>query len=564
MKPRLQIAVLLAATTGFLLIGSYAGYQEVMAWHRSRLIKQAQRYLDGAEPAKSLACLEHALRHDPQNVKACRLMAQLAEECGSPTALAWRSRVIELAPYSLTDRLALARSALMHGYPTLAAGALEQADPRGKETAGYQRVAGSIAIALNEPTRAEAHFSEALRIEPESDVARFNLAMIRLRGTNISGWKEAGMALRNISTNATDPALRCLALRALAIESLRHQETNAALEVTARLLGETNAVFGDQLLRLQALRLARNAEFDLALAACQREASNDPGKIGEFGTWQMERISPAEALNWLRSLPVSASTNQPAALLTAQCLALRQNWSGLHDWLEQGSWGEWEFLRHAFNTLALRSQGSIEDASTEWEVALETASGRKAHLLMLFRLAAQWNWPSKEESVLWSLIDLYPDDKWAFRQLSGALFDSGRSQSLLTLYREEWKRSPSDLAVENNLALMALLLDARELKPHDLACEVYERGRTNARYASTYAFSLHLQNRNAEGLKVMEQLDPKALQDPAIAGYYGLLLQAAGRNAKARTCLDLASRARLLPEERKLFERAKTKTGTGN
>jgi hypothetical protein len=53
------------------------------------------------------------------------------------------------------------------------------------------------------------------------------------------------------------------------------------------------------------------------------------------------------------------------------------------------------------------------------------------------------------------------------------------------------KKNPADLANKNNLAVTALLLNATELKPHDLAREVYQKSNTNASFASTYAFSLY-------------------------------------------------------------------------
>ena len=105
--------------------------------------------------------------------------------------------------------------------------------------------------------------------------------------------------------------------------------------------------------------------------------------------------------------------------------------------------------------------------------------------------------------------------------------------------------------------MTALLLDAQELKPHDLAREVYQQAPTNSAYASTYAFSLHLQKKDAEALKVMQQLPPKDLENPSIAGYYGLILKATGNPAKAKVYLQWASKAQMLPEEKKLFDRAK-------
>ena len=128
----------------------------------------------------------------------------------------------------------------------------------------------------------------------------------------------------------------------------------------------------------------------------------------------------------------------------------------------------------------------------------------------------------------------------------------------MQLFSQELQRTPSDLAAKNNLAMIALLLDAKELKPYDLAREVYQQAPTNASFASTYAFSLYMQKKYAEALKVMQQLKPQDLEIPAIAGYYGLILKATGNGAKAKGYLDWTSKARLLPEERKLFAQAKS------
>jgi hypothetical protein len=126
----------------------------------------------------------------------------------------------------------------------------------------------------------------------------------------------------------------------------------------------------------------------------------------------------------------------------------------------------------------------------------------------------------------------------------------------MQLFDQELKRSPSDLAAMNNLASIALLLDAKELKPYDLARQVYQQVPTNASFASTYAFSLYQQKKTAEALKVMQQLKPQELDIPSIAGYYGVILKAAGDGANAKIYLGKAAKARLLPEERKLFAQA--------
>jgi predicted Zn-dependent protease len=112
------------------------------------------------------------------------------------------------------------------------------------------------------------------------------------------------------------------------------------------------------------------------------------------------------------------------------------------------------------------------------------------------------------------------------------------------------------LAFKNNLALVAMLLGADEVKSYDLSREVYQKNPTNSDYASTYAFTLYRQGKAAEALEVLQRLKPEELQSPSIAGYYGLILKAGGDSAKAKAYLDLSMKGQLLPEERKLFQDA--------
>ena len=327
-----------------------------------------------------------------------------------------------------------------------------------------------------------------------------------------------------------------------------------------QLLQETNSGFADRILRLEVLLETKNAEFKPALANYQREAATNQSKIYELATWEMAKTSPADALAWLRTLPMNMQTNQPATLLVAECYTASKNWSGLHAWLEKQHWAELEFIRHAFMSRALRGQELADTAKTEWEQALKSANGQKQSLVMLLRLAAQWNWVNEGEDLLQTIVNRYPQEKWAAQALTQTLFAGGQTRSLMQLFKQELTRTPSDLSAKNNLAMTAMLLDAKELKPHDLAREVYQQAPTNSSFAATYAYSLYVQGKKAEALKVMQQIKPKDLESPSIAGYYGLILKATGGGASAGVYLDKASKAALLPEERKLFAQAKAGT----
>jgi thioredoxin-like negative regulator of GroEL len=205
----------------------------------------------------------------------------------------------------------------------------------------------------------------------------------------------------------------------------------------------------------------------------------------------------------------------------------------------------------------LRGQDLVSSSSIEWQKALDAARNRKEALVMLFQFATEWNWTGQAEELVWTLVRNYPGEKWATVALTRTLLSEGRTRSLMALYNQQATANPSDLSARNNLAMTALLLNAWELRPHDLAREVYRKASKNPAYASTYALSLHLQDKNENALQVLQKLTPTQLEEPGVAACYGVVLQAAGHAEQARRYLDLASAGRLLPEERKLVWEAR-------
>jgi tetratricopeptide (TPR) repeat protein len=295
-------------------------------------------------------------------------------------------------PHSLKDRLALAQTALtMRDYAD-AIKALEGVDAADKETAAYHNIAGAVAAGVNEMAQAETHFLEACRLEPHNPALQLNLAVIRLHGSNALDMAEARITLQRLAFNPTNSTLRCQALRELTLDAMGRQQGNLGLTFSQQLIQETDSVFTDRILRLEVLLATRNADFKPALAVCEREAAANQVRIYELAKWEMAKTSPGDALAWLRSLPVSTQTNQPATLLIAGCYMASKDWRGLQDWLEEQHWVELEFLRHAFISRALRGQELAGAAKTEWEQALNSAGGQKQNLVTLMRLAAQWSW----------------------------------------------------------------------------------------------------------------------------------------------------------------------------
>jgi hypothetical protein len=532
---------------------AFLAYYGYVSTRQARLLKQARGYLARSNTKTALVCLHRALGYNPRDVEASRLMAELTEKASSSAAILWRSRVVELSPKSTADRILLAQTAMMFGDYLSATNALEGISKAGRNTAAYHNAAGSVALGACNFPNAEAHFSEACQMEPTNPAPRMNLAIVRLQSTNTYALAQARAALAGLRSN---PVLRCQALRESTLDAMRHQQGEDALAFAAELIRETNHVFSDELLRLDVLRVTRENEFKSALAALEGDAAQDSREIYELVMWQSATTGPAEALKWLLTLPAETQTNQPAALLAAECRSAICDWTGLQASLKRQNWAELDFIRHAYQSLSLRGQDLVSSSTIEWQMALSAAGNRKEALVMLYRFAAGWNWAGQKEDLLWALIRNYPAEKWATASLTKSLLVEGRTRSLMVLYNQQMNANPSDLSARNNLAMTALLLGAWELRPHDQAREVYRKASTNAAYVSTYAFSLHIQKKNESALKILEKLAPQQLEDPAIAGYYGVVLRATGKGDKARKYLALAANASLLPEERKLVEEA--------
>jgi Flp pilus assembly protein TadD len=547
-----KILILLGACI-VLLLGGYAGYRGYSVWKQSHLISLARTFIAKGDQRNALLSIKQVLLANPRNIDACRFMADLAEASHYPSVIMWRSRVVEMAPHSTADRIALVRVAAAAGDLALATNSLAEVSDSGKQTSLYHNTAGMIAAMTGKLAEAESHFIEASRLEPTNPVPRLNLAVVQLQQTNSPAPAQGRATLLQLRTT---PGVDCLALRELIKDALRTGRVNDALSYCSELVKDTNSVYSDQVLRLEVLHTSRPAEFKTALATAQREAASTPGHIYQLASWQLTRSGAAETIKWLKTLPRDIQTNQPTALLIANCQLELHDWRGLQQFIEPQNWAETEFLRGALLARALREQNMLDSSKAMWDQAVRTVNGQRIGLTSLLRLAGEWKWQTEAEELLWTIVDRYPGERWAADALTRALYLGGRTRSLMAFYNQQTKRRPDDLSARNNLAMTALLLDAREYNPHQLAQEVYQKSPTNSSFISTYAFSLYQRGKNAEALQLIEKLPQKELQDPSVAGYYGLILKATGHQAKARTYLEKSSRGTLLPEERKLFERA--------
>ena len=154
------------------------------------------------------------------------------------------------------------------------------------------------------------------------------------------------------------------------------------------------------------------------------------------------------------------------------------------------------------------------------------------------------------------------------REALDALFRIYRANNdLPSLYRIAQRlheNSPNEPALAANYARLALHVDQNPAEGHRLANETYDRAPDDVNAAMTYAFSLYMLGRTAEGVDIMKKLPPEGVHDPHAAVYAAVLLLDENQAAAAQEYILAAQGGPIFPEEKKLLDEAiaKAKSAT--
>jgi hypothetical protein len=247
----------------------------------------------------------------------------------------------------------------------------------------------------------------------------------------------------------------------------------------------------------------------------------------------------------------------PVPMAEAECFLAARDWAGLQSRLDAQRWDELEFLRLAFLARAHREQGRKEIADACWQRAMNATAARVEQAAGLVQLAIEWGWASEAEDLSWVAVRRAPGQTWPLQALLRHYTATTNTAGLYRVHQAMLERDPKSLALKNNLAMYGLLLNRDLRQAATLAREVYDADKTNAFFVSTYAFSLHVQGKSAEALKLMQALPEAELRRPEIATYYAVLLSAAGEREKAGAYFTVAEKGQLLPEEHRLLAEAR-------
>ncbi len=530
--------------------------------HKQRkLTTQARQSLDAGKYREAFLLTRQLLAANPQNVEACRFMAELTEHARDPSTLVWRQQVAQLAP-TLENRLTLAAAAMLFERPPypLAHQTLEGIAAADR-TAAYHSIAAQLALKLNQLDEAETHFQEAIRLAPEKESHQLNLAVVRLQSRDPAVVAEARATLERFATHSQ---LGVFALRTLVSQSLDKKERERALQFSETLLAQPQAAFGDRVQHLNILFLSQSPGLEEFLGTLRTQASTNELQVHQLAGWMSARDRAAEALAWIESLPPERQRAQPVPQAVVECLLALKDWARLESFLKTQQWAGQEFVHLALTSLALRHQGLRDSAQLKLQEAVREAAKRAETLLLLSQTLESWGWQTEADELLQQVVKRFPNDRRATHAVSLIYYAKGNTAALYDVFNAMLKANSGDAATKNNLAMMCLLLNRDLDRAYQLAEEACESDPKNPSYVSTRAFALQWRGKPAEARALLETLPAAELESPGIALYYALALHANGESERAR---KFASRippgreARFLPEERRLLEELRKPQG---
>jgi predicted Zn-dependent protease len=553
-RPWLKICLIAILVMGMCAVGAYYGRHAWRHWRSEHFAKETRAYFEKGDHKSAVLALRRGFLVD-QNSAACwKVLADMAEAAGQTDAIHARLRVVELESRSFDSVLACARTALLFGDPNTADDVLGKLKEDRRNDPRYYELCGKAAAALGKPAVAAQQFAAALVLEPKSEQRQLDAAAAALA----RGWLEDRAESRaTLERLKAKPEMRAAALRALLKDSMTSGESEASLALARELTAQPDADFSDQITLLGLLRSGGKDEASTLFETLKKSARGVPSRISELVLWMNRTAQFRKVIEWSNDFSEQEWADARVCVTVGVAYLAALEWPALESFSKGGNWGYYEYLRLALYSRALREQGKFLDARMQWTAAAKAAAAVPHAIAELEKTVSDWGWNVEAEELLRAASRDPKDGIWASLELFPKLAAKKDTVGLWEVSSRLVELDPQNDAAANNLAMISLLLGKDVTHASEMAKNLYAKHRGEAKYVSTYAYSLHLRGQTDQAVRVMSALDPAVIDAADIATYFGIFLAAAGDTERAAKYLDLAKGADLLPEEQELVRKAR-------
>ena len=554
-----RTAAMISGTVVFLTIAGFLSAPRIERFLDARkerqLVQRASDYFAKGDLKHAVLDARSALDIQPRNVEANRIIAKALETLGSPDAILWRKRLDSIASGDPENSAALAKASFIAGDIAVAEETLDKLKPEDRSSPLFHEVAAGLAMSKDDTAAAERHSAEAVRLNPNNDSSRMQLALLRIKSSDPDSRASAIEAFEELRSKAP---FRSAALRALIEDAMNHERTRRARELVDELVACPEATFHDRVWRLSVLRAVNDSKSAAYLNELNEAAASKPEQLTQLFDWMNRSNLALMVSDFAAGLPPNIVSKPPVAPTVADAYVKGLDWKKLKAFSGTSSWGTLDFMRLAYLSRALGKLGETSGAENEWRKSLAAAQGDASRMQLLVKLVQDWKWEEGTDDALRRLSADDTSPLWMLQELWNVSLKAGDSEELLRLSNLITKMDPKSVSARNKFVWLSIIRHSEDSYPHQLAEKLFRENKTNVHVATTFALSLYLQRKPFEALAIMSPFKDAELREPGIALYYGMFLAQAGKLEKAVEFINLGETSPLLREEKELLRKVKT------
>ncbi len=524
------------------------------AWKQEKALGRARELIAKKDPAGAKLELDIALDAVPGSPEAMRVAADFFEMVGAAQAVSIRRQIVDFAPESIPDRLAMVATALRFHDLNAAHDALTGFTPAQLAQPAVLRAHLSYALATGNRPVADGLFDRLASLAtPDDDMKALHALLLRQHPDR----QKSAAANQELETLAQNPRFALSVNRTLFSEAVAARNYPDARRYAALVSADPAATFADQLNEANLQVLVDKAPFEGVFARLAPRAAASGPAAAEFVRWLIIQNKSAEAARWLAGIPATLATTPDVGGVRADLAVATRDWDRFGQLIEEGAWGpippEVARLALAAHVVGTRSASVRKEV---WDEAVAAAGTNLNTYRVLLRIAGAWQWEAETESLLWAVLQVDPGQAWAHATLLGVYRKRGDGKKMLEVMSVLKGAAPTSTTYRHDWALLSLLISPGPEwdEPKTIAKEVYLADPTNPNYATTYAFALTQAGKPEDARAVLEKLPVAEREYPLRAPYMSYVYGFCRRPAECNKYAALVGNAPVLREERLLVQ----------
>jgi Tfp pilus assembly protein PilF len=468
-----------------------------------KLTDMAANYLKEGKAEEARMGLETALRLDPRNAKALRMIAGLRRAQGAdPEALDAMRRLAESGQMSLDDLVIYAQMAARAGDLALAERLANNAG-RGGNTVLRHMLRAELGAAKNDPEAVEKELRAAAEAD-ESGQSKLALARFLVqRRLNAETAPEVLAMLRSLSSK--NDALGAEAIGMILAAGLVPQ---SEVEVLVKAIRQHPATNPRLLILADSTEVALNPtqKAEVVRRTAERLKGAPMEQRVEAMVWAMRLGEPATASALIT--PEEASKEAKVYSLWLDSMAQQNRWVEITAQLSKEGSPLPAYLQGLYAGRALVAAGRGNEGRAEYAKALQTASPKREEFLQAVAYLGAAGEDGLFEQGLRKALEKPDDAQAVMRAVVPAVAMRRDAAQTLKVY-EIAASAPAlknDPTLQNDIDYLALMLG----RPVD-ARAIAQRSESNPRdfaFRVTYALALLKAGDGRKALEVLENCEP--------------------------------------------------------